>query len=182
MNMRESGTDALLEPDRARPDTGLLMTVAGFQELRSELDHLRSTEREEVCQRLRDARSYGAESDEVYALREEEAILEARIAVLEETLARAAIVRPDETSDGLVTVGCVVAVEDQASGKTSRYTISGAHEPFVSGRISAASPMGQALLGCAPGDVVQVALPRGRSKHVRVISADPLAADSKSSR
>jgi transcription elongation factor GreA len=149
------------------------MTSAGFDALRGELDRLRSDDREEVRQRLSDARSYGAESDEVYALREEEAILEARIAMLEDTLSRAAVVSPDQAPDWCVAVGSVVALEDAASGATSRYRIAGAHETFVPGQISVASPMGQALIGAAPGADVQATLPDGCRREVRVISVDP---------
>jgi transcription elongation factor GreA len=149
------------------------MTAGGLQELRTELDRLRGRDREEVCQRLRDARSYGHESDEVYALREEEMILEARIALLEETISRAVLVSAAQTASGTVTVGCAVTVEDLATGESSRYRVAGAHEPFAPGRISAASPMGQALIGAAPGAVVEVELPRGRSRRLRLVSIAP---------
>jgi transcription elongation GreA/GreB family factor len=150
------------------------MTADGLSELRSELDRLRGHDREEVRHRLRDARSYGHESDEVYALREEEMILEARIALLEETISRAVLVSA-QAAAGAVTVGCAATVEDLATGQRSRHTIAGAHEPFSPGRVSAASPMGQKLIGAAPGAVVEVELPRGRSRRLRLTSIEALA-------
>lgn len=155
-----------------RLDLPLPMTSAGFDALRGELDRLRSDDREEVRQQLSDARSYGAESDEVYALREEEAILEARIAMLEDTLSRAAVVSPDQAPAWCVTVGSFVSLEDTASGATSRYRVAGAHETFVPGQVSVASPMGQSLIGAAPGDVISATLPGGGHREARVISVE----------
>jgi regulator of nucleoside diphosphate kinase len=92
--------------------------------------------------------------------------------MLEETLSRAAVVIPDRAPDWCVTVGSVVALEDTATGATSRYRIAGAHETFVPGQISVASPMGQALIGAAPEDVVRATLPSGGHREVRVISVE----------
>jgi transcription elongation factor GreA len=158
------------------PERGgtILMTVAGLLELERELERLRRRHRQEISEQLRDARSYGGGSnnDEYHALREEQMVVEARIASLEETVARAAVVQPDEPGDGVAAVGSTLLLEDLSSrGRRERYRLVGAHsmEPNT---ISAPSAMGQALLGVAPGAVVNVELPNGSSREIRVIAVD----------
>jgi transcription elongation factor GreA len=149
------------------------MTRAVFEELSGELDRLRSQLRQEIAQGLRDARSYGdgSNNDEYHAVREEQMVLQARIASLEETLARAVVVGPNAADDGVAVVGSTLSIEDLGSGETTRYRLAGSHS---GGRniISAASPLGQALMGAAPGTVVTVELPSGRSRSVRLVTVE----------
>jgi transcription elongation factor GreA len=148
-----------------------LMTAAGLDSLRRELERLRERTRLEIAQRLREARSYGegANNDEYHAVREEQMVLEARMASLEETIARATVVDPDDTQQGVAAIGSTVWVEDLASGTTAPYRLTSAHQPIGPDAISAASPIGQALMGAAPGAVATVDLPNGRSRSVRLV-------------
>jgi transcription elongation factor GreA len=158
-----------------QPADAVLMTAAGLEELRDELERLRRRYRDEFTAGLRDARSYGGGSnnDEYHALREEQMVVEARITHLEDTVARAVVVRPDEVADGMVAVGSTVVIEDLSSGGgIRRYGLAGAHHSLDANSISAASPMGQALIGALPGAVVTVELPNGRSRSVRVIAVE----------
>jgi transcription elongation factor GreA len=148
-----------------------LMTAAGLDSLRRELERLRERTRLEIAQRLREARSYGegANNDEYHAVREEQMVLEARMASLEETIARATVVDSDDTQQGVAAIGSTVWVEDLASGTTAPYRLTSAHQPIGPDAISAASPIGQALMGAAPGAVATVDLPNGRSRSVRLV-------------
>ena len=147
-----------------------LMTAATLDELRDELERLRGRTRVEMAQQLREARAFGAGSnnDEFHAVREEQLVLEARIAALEETVARAAVVDPVDVERGEVVIGSTVLVEDLESGAVSQYRLASAHHSRGSDTISAASPMGRALVGATPGTVVTVDLPNGRSRSVRL--------------
>lgn len=98
-------------------------------------------------------------------------VLEARIASLENAIARAVVVDTREGRDGVAVIGSTVSVEDLTSGAKSSYQLASAHaaERDV---ISAASPMGQALIGTKPGSVVTVDLPNGRSRSLRVTAIE----------
>jgi transcription elongation factor GreA len=150
------------------------MTAGEFEELRRELQLLRERHREEIAEQLRDARSYGGGSnnDEYHALREEQMVVEARIALIEDTVARAEVVDPQAGGDGIAVIGSTVVLEDLSAGNTSRsYRLAGAHA-LGADVISAASPMGKALMGAVPDTVVTVDLPHGRSRRVRVIAVE----------
>ena len=151
-----------------------LMTAAGLESLRSELQRLRERTRLEIAQRLREARSYGdgANNDEYHAVREEQMVLQARMASLEETIARAIVVDPGDVVQGVAAIGSSVWVEDLASGTTTPYLLTSAHQPIGPDVISAASPIGRALMGAVPGTVVTVDLPNGRSRSVRLVDVE----------
>ena len=150
------------------------MTVAGLDSLRSELERLRERTRREIAGRLREARAYGegANNDEYHAVREEQMVLEARMASLAETIARATVVESGAARQGVAAIGTTVWIEDLASGATARYRLTGAHQAFSPDVISAASPIGQALMGAPPGTVATVALPNGRSRSVRLVDVE----------
>jgi transcription elongation factor GreA len=151
------------------------MTAASLDELRDELERLRARTRVELAQHLREARAFGAGSnnDEFHAVREEQLVLKARIAALEKTVARAAVVDPGEVKRGVAVIGSTVLVEDLDSGTVSKYRLASAHHSLGTDTISAASPMGRALVGSTPGTVVTIDLPNGRSRSVRLADVTP---------
>jgi transcription elongation factor GreA len=155
---------------RAGNAASALMTASTLDELREELERLRARSRVEIAQQLREARAFGAGSnnDEFHAVREEQLVLEARIAALEETVARAAVVDPANAERGVMVIGSTVLVEDLDSGAVRQYRLASAHHSGGPDTISAASPMGRALVGATPGTVVTVDLPNGRSRSVRL--------------
>jgi transcription elongation factor GreA len=157
------------------PAAAALMTRASLDELHAELEELRARTRIDLAQRLRDASAFGAGSnnDEFHAIREEQIVLEARIAALEDTIARAAVAEPDDLDDGVATIGSTVLIEDLDSGAARRYRLVSAHRALGPDAISAASPMGQALVGAAAGSVVTFDLPNGASRSVRLARVTP---------
>jgi transcription elongation factor GreA len=141
------------------------VTVAAREALERDLASLRS-ERREIPARLRVAREFGdvANNDEHLAIREEEAVLAARIARLEDILARATSVDDDGVEDS-VTIGSTVTVVDVDTNERLEYVIESAHSALTPGNVSAISPVGRALLGSRVGDLVSVHLPHGRRRE-----------------
>jgi transcription elongation factor GreA len=148
-----------------------LMTAASLRQLREELDRLRRRTRVEIAQRLREARAYGdgSNNDEYHAVREEQLVLEARMASLEDTIEAAVVIDPDEYRRGAVVIGSVMLLEDLSSGAMRQYRLTSSHDSIAPDTITAASPMGRALLGATPGTVVAVELPSGQSRGVRLL-------------
>jgi transcription elongation factor GreA len=124
------------------PPGAALMTAAGLDELRRELERLRRRTRHHVEQRLREARPYGegSNNDEYHDVREEQMVLEARLAALEDTIDRAILVDAEHATRGAAVIGASVTIEDLESGLASRHRLCGAHDAFAPDAISAASP------------------------------------------
>jgi transcription elongation factor GreA len=153
----------------AQSRDALPLTATSRHNLELELERLQ-LEREAHVERLRGARQYGEPSgnDELMSIREDETIIEARIARLEDILARAVIVDPARSGES-ITIGSAVTVRDRRSRKTSKYVIEGAHGSLEPNVISAVSPMGRALIGSHAGALVPVELPRGRMRRFEVV-------------
>jgi transcription elongation factor GreA len=155
--------------------TQTLITRAGLVRSREELEHLTTTCRREVTERIRQAVSDDrniVENGEYHDAREEQALLERQIAVLQERIAAAEVVDPDG-ENGVLDVGEDVLLRDLENGDEIRYHLVGSLEadPFA-GRISAASPLGRALLGRGPGETAIVDAPGGRMQF-RILDVEP---------
>lgn len=153
-----------------------IITANGERALRAELARLRHQHEHEFAERLREAREFGegANNDEMLQIREEEAVVEARIARISALLANATVVEEAGGSADVVAIGAEVVVEDRDSGKRSEYLITGGHEPLSPNTASVDSPVGRALLGSRVGDDVDVELPRGKVRKLRVVSVTHL--------
>jgi transcription elongation factor GreA len=141
------------------------VTPAAREALQRDLADLHAENRE-IPARLRVAREFGdtANNDEHQAIREEEAVLKARIARLEDILLRAAVVARDDADDS-VSIGCSVSVVDVDTDEMLEYVIGSAHGVLSRGTVSALSPVGQALLGRRVGERVSIQLPHGRRRN-----------------
>lgn len=151
------------------PDQTSLMTRAGMARLEEELHRLRTTQRQEVAGRLKNAREDpGDQSDnlELLEAQRELALLEARISELEYALAQAQIV--EEHHGDQAELGAQVVVRDE-DGEEETYTLVGPAEADPrNGLISIASPVGRALLGTRAGDEAVVETPIG-SRRIQVL-------------
>jgi transcription elongation GreA/GreB family factor len=153
----EHGPMATHTPAPRRVDTppgAALMTAASLDELRLELERLRHRSRS---------------TDDGAAL-EERMVLQARLAALEDTIERAVVVDDSDAAPDVAVIGSTVTIEDVESGLRTQYHLGSAHGALGPDIISAASPMGEALIGARRGMVVTVDLPNGRSRTVRVAS------------
>jgi transcription elongation factor GreA len=152
-------------------DLGVALTQADFDVLVHELDSLRREQRSEFAGRLREARAFGSsnENDDLLAALEDAAVDDARLAHLEELVQVASIV-DGAAGNGGAGLGSIVRVADDA-GRTSQYELIGRRrQQSTRHEITMASPVGQALRGARPGDVVHVALPNGRDRTLRVLN------------
>jgi transcription elongation factor GreA len=148
----------------------VLLTQSDFDALVRELEALRTKHRDEVARRLREARAFGGstENDDLLAVAEDAAFDRARIAQLEELVRLASVVDGPVAEDG-AGFGSTVRVSDD-TGRESEYVLIGRRDEDSSRyEVTMASPVGKALWGSHPGDVVTVVLPAGRSRTLQVL-------------
>ena len=145
----------------------VILTPEGYEKLQSEIDHLRGERRREVAERIRVAREFGdiAENAEYDDAKNEQAMLEHKIAQLEERLLSARVITKKEISKDTVSVGSKVRLRDMQANKTFEYHIVGSTEANpAENKLSNESPVGKAIIGHKKGDVVEVSAPRGALK------------------
>ena len=141
----------------------VVVTREGYDKLVHDLDELRTVKRKEVADKIKVARGYGdlSENAEYDAAKEEQAVVEARIADLEATLKVARVIDDSELSGDNVSIGMNVTIQEEGEEPES-YDITGSTEADMNlNRISDESPVGAALIGHKPGDEVDVTLPNG---------------------
>ena len=149
----------------------VLLTPEGLDKLKDEIEHLSTVKRREVAERIKEAREFGdiSENSEYDDAKNEQAMLEARIASLEEKLRSASVINAAELDSNVVRVGSLVSVKDEGSGKSLTYIIVGSTEADPSAnRLSNESPVGKALVGHKKGDNVKITLPSGKSRELTV--------------
>jgi transcription elongation factor GreA len=148
-----------------------LITQEGLEKLKSEIDFLSTTKRREVAARIKEAREFGdiAENSEYDDAKNEQALLEQRIAQLEERLRRANVVDRKQIDLEKVGVGVIVHVKDQKSGDSRKFQIVGPTEANpAEQKLSHESPIGKALIGHKRGEIVTVDVPRGPKKKLKI--------------
>ncbi len=153
----------------------VLLTPEGLDKLKAEIEHLSVDKRREVAERIKEAREFGdiSENSEYDDAKNEQAMLEARIASLEDKLRSASVINASELSSDVVRVGSLVSVKDEGSGKALKYTIVGSTEANPSeNRLSNESPVGKALLGRKKNDSVKVTLPNGKKRELTITKID----------
>ena len=140
------------------------ITAAGIEELRAELAQLEGPARQEMAARIKVARELGdlKENADYHIAKEDQAHLETKIKRLQERLRNAVVVEVDEAADGVFAFGRSAEVIDESKGETNQRTLVGSTEAdLASGRLSAESPIGRALLDAPVGTTVTVETPRG---------------------
>lgn len=140
-------------------------TSERLEELKKELQELKTKRRKEVADRLKRAKEYGdlSENSEYSEAKDEQAQLEARIFELEETIKNARLIQMT-SGRAVVQIGSTVIAEK--NGKSFRYTIVGSSEAKPEdGKISNESPLGKAFLGKKPGDSVTVNAPSDKIEY-----------------
>ncbi len=136
-----------------------ILTYEGLRKYESELEELKVVRRQEVAQKIKEAREQGdlSENAEYDAAKDEQRDIEARIEELENILKNVEIVDEDEVDLDKINIGCRVKLWDVEFEEELEYKIVGSTEAnSIKGKISNESPVGRALLGHAVGDVVQV--------------------------
>ena len=140
------------------------LTQAQKEQLEAELAELEGPRRAAVVEAIKTARGFGdlSENFEYHAAKNEQGLLERRIRVLRDRLTRSVVVDDQAASDGSVTVGSRVELEDEQGGRLSV-------EISSVGGVSPDSPVGRALMGAKAGDEVQIDAPSG-AWRARIIS------------
>lgn len=141
------------------------LTRRGADQLRDELQRLKSVERPSVINSIAEARAQGdlSENAEYDAAKEKQGFIEGRIAEIESKLAAAQVIDPCALdAEGRVVFAATVQLEDLDSGDIVRYQIVGDDEADIDhGLISVSSPIARALIGKSEGDVAAVQAPGG---------------------
>ncbi len=142
----------------------VVLTQAGLNALEAELDDLKTIKRKEIAEKIKVALSFGdlSENSEYDEAKNEQGIIEARIAEIEATLKNVTIIDEDSLSTEHVQHGNKVTVKDMEENVERELHIVGSKEVNVKeGKISDESPIGKALLGHKKGDIVDVETPSG---------------------
>jgi transcription elongation factor GreA len=145
-----------------------VITPEGLQRLSEELERLSTDGRRAIAERLRHAAASEANPDEnadYLGVREDQALLERRIALLEERLGRAQVVEP-QVGNGRIDVGERVRLRNLDSGERLELELVGPLEADpTDGRISIASPLGKAIQGLRRGQIAEIDAPRGTLRY-----------------
>jgi transcription elongation factor GreA len=132
--------------------------------IQEEFKRLKNVDRPQIVKEIEEARSHGdiSENAEYHAAKERQGLVEGRIRLLEDKLARAQIIDGTGQSTDRVSFGATVVLENTDSGEQATYTIVGEDEADLkSGMISVTSPVARALMGKEEGTEVQVQAPKG---------------------
>jgi transcription elongation factor GreA len=153
----------------------VILTQEGLDKLKEELDLLSGERRREVAARIKEAREFGdiTENSEYDDAKNEQAMLEQRIAQLEEKLRAAQVIEAKDVSTDVVNIGTIVHVKDEKTGKSQKYTIVGSSEADPAElKLSNESPVGRALMGHKRNDVVSVPVPKGPARKLKITKID----------
>jgi transcription elongation factor GreA len=150
----------------------VILTQEGLKQLQDELNHLSTVKREDVAERIKQAREFGdiSENSEYDDAKNEQAMLEHRISTLQEKLRRARVIKDSEIDTDKVSIGSTITLRDLDKGDIRIYTVVGSAEADPSnGKLSNESPVGQAILGKRAGESVTVPVPAG-SRRYEIVS------------
>ena len=145
----------------------VILTPEGYKKLQQEIEYLSNDKRREVADRIRIAREFGdiSENAEYDDAKNEQALLEHRIATLEERLLNSRVIEASEITTDAVSIGSVVKLEDIEAKSTVEYYIVGSAEANpAENKLSNESPVGKAIIGRKKGETVEVSAPRGSFK------------------
>lgn len=141
------------------------MTRQGYQALKKELEHLKSTERPRVIRAIEEARSHGdlSENAEYEAAKERQAFIEGRVSELGYKLGSAEIIDVDDRPKDRAVFACTVVLENVDTGEGVEYQLVGPEESDIEkGRISVTSPLGKAIIGKKAGEEIVLNAPAGK--------------------
>ncbi len=144
------------------------ITRQGYDRLKKELANLKSVERPSNIKAIEEARAHGdlSENAEFDAAKERQAFLEGRIMELQYKLGNADVIDPDTLSKDFARFGCTVLLENIDTGDEVKYQLVGPDESDINeGRISVASPLGQAIIGKQIGDEIIIIAPVGKRSY-----------------
>ena len=141
------------------------ITINGLKDLKSELEDLKNVQRPKVVEAIAEARSHGdlKENAEYHAAKEQQALIESRVIVINDLIARANVIDVTKIeNNGKVIFGSTVKVKDLNTEKKIAYHLVGQDEADISKNlIFFRSPIGKALIGKEKGEMITVNTPSG---------------------
>jgi len=144
------------------------LSAERMQELKEELNYLKTVREKEVANQIKEARSFGdlSENSEYDEAKNEQGKLYSRIAELENILSNCVVIEEHEQASDTVRLGSSITVLDLEFDERETYQVVGSQEADpMNGRISEESPFGKALLGKAAGEEVVVEAPSGTVRY-----------------
>ena len=150
----------------------VILTPEGYEKLKHEIEYLSNDKRREVADRIKTAREFGdiAENAEYDDAKNEQALLEHRIATLEERLRDARVISKKDVAKDVVSVGSKVRLRDVSAKQTVEYHIVGSAEADpAENKLSNESPVGKAIIGHKKGETVEVQTPRGKALKYKIL-------------
>lgn len=142
-------------------------TAEGLKKLKEELAQLEQVERPRVSQEIADARDKGdlSENAEYHAAKEEQSLLETKIAKLKNVVANARIIDESQLDVSKVLIHSIVKIKNTVNGMEFSYTLVADSESDVrNGKLSVNSPIGKGLLGKKVGEIAEIQVPNGIMK------------------
>ena len=148
-----------------------IITDEGLRRLEEELEDLKTVKRKEIAEKIKVALSFGdlSENSEYDEAKNEQAIIEGRIAEIENQLKNVRVLDESELNTEVVHVGSKIRIRETGTTQEETYKIVGSTEADpINGRISDESPVGKSMLGHSVGDVVEVLIPSGAVSRLEV--------------
>lgn len=140
------------------------MTRVGYDKIKADLKQLEDVEMPAIAARIGAARKEGdlGENAEYHGARESQGLLQAKINLLRDKLARAVLVDRSKLPKDEVVFGATVVVKDLDFGDEEIFVLVGAgEEDYDAGKILVTSPLAQGLMGKKKGDKVEIPVPKG---------------------
>ena len=153
-------------------DNNYILTQEGKEKLEEELHYLETEKRAEIGERIKVAREFGdiSENSEYDDAKNEQGMMEARIAEISRILSEATVVNTPKRSNK-VNIGSTVTVN--MGGRERVFTIvGGAESDVAAGKISNESPVGAALLGHKKGDTIEATGPTGKDITMEILKIE----------
>lgn len=150
----------------------ILMTQAGFDLLKEELEFLKTTKRAEIAEKIRVARGFGdlSENSEYDAAKDAQAVAESRINTLENQIKTIKIISKEDMSCDVVSIGSKIRLLDINYNEELTFLIISALETVnTMETITDESPVGKAIIGKKINDIIEVLLPNGTVNQFKLL-------------
>ncbi len=144
------------------------MTADGYSRLQNELKKLISQDRPNIIAEISEARSHGdlSENAEYQYAKENQSLIEGRIADLESSISRAEIIDVKSITGNEIKFGATIEIEDEETAKKQKYQIVGDYESDIeNGKLSISSPLARGLIGKSKDDSVEINSPKGQKNY-----------------
>ena len=144
------------------------MTAEGYSKLQDELKKLTSEDRPHIISEIAEARSHGdlSENAEYQYAKEQQSLIEGRIADLESSISRAEIIDIKSITGNEIKFGATIEIEDEETEKKQKYQIVGDYESDIeNGKLSISSPLARGLIGKSKNDSVEINSPKGQKSY-----------------